>query len=64
MSISLNSSLVVRLAKVLFNRLGLLNMTAADTKKDQRCRAIEQLALRNWTLPLDYKFDRDEANER
>jgi antitoxin MazE len=35
-----------------------------ETKEDRRRRAIENLAARNWTLPLDYKFDRDQANER
>jgi antitoxin MazE len=33
-------------------------------KEDQREAALERLASRNWTLPPDYKFDRDEANER
>ena len=35
-----------------------------ETKEAQRRRAIERLAERNWALPSDYKFDRDEANER
>jgi len=30
----------------------------------RRRRAIKSIASRNWTLPPDYKFDRDEANER
>ena len=33
-------------------------------KEDRRKAALERLASRNWTLPSDYKFDRDEANER
>jgi antitoxin MazE len=33
-------------------------------KEDRRKAALERLATRNWTLPPDYKFDRDEANER
>ncbi len=37
---------------------------AAETKEQRRQRAIESIASRNWTLPPDYKFDRDEANER
>ena len=35
-----------------------------ETREDQRRRALERMAARNWTLPPDYKFDRDEANER
>jgi antitoxin MazE len=48
-----------------------LNVVAAthgtievETKEDQRRRALDRMAARNWTLPPDYKFDRDEANER
>ena len=69
-------SLAVRLPKALFDQLGLkegdeLNVVAAgngavevETSEDRRRRALERLAARNWTLPPDYKFDRDEANER
>jgi antitoxin MazE len=70
------NSLAVRLPKALVDQLGLkegdeLNVIAAkdgvievETKEDQRRRALERLASLNWTLPPDYKFDRDEANER
>jgi antitoxin MazE len=70
------NSLAVRLPKALVDQLGLkegdeLNVVAArngtievETKEDQRRRALERMAARNWTLPPDYKFDRDEANER
>ena len=70
------NSLAVRLPKALVDQLGLkegdeLNVVAAsketievETKEAQRRRAIERLASLNWTLPPDYKFDRDEANER
>jgi antitoxin MazE len=70
------NSLAVRLPKALVDQLGLkegdeLNVVAArngaievETKEDQRRRALERLAALNWTLPPDYKFDRDEANER
>ena len=61
---SLDNSLVVRLAKALVNKLGLKNAIAIETKEDRRHPAIERSASRNWTLPPDYKFDRDEANER
>jgi len=70
------NSLAVRLPKALVDQLGLkegdeLNVVAAsketievETKEARRRRAIERLASLNWTLPPDYKFDRDEANER
>ena len=70
------NSLAVRLPKALVDQLSLkegdeLNVVAAsketievETKKERRRRAIERLASLNWTLPPDYKFDRDEANER
>lgn len=70
------NSLAVRLPKKLVEQLGLkegddLNVVAAkdgtievETREDQRRRALERMAARNWTLPPDYKFDRDEANER
>jgi antitoxin MazE len=70
------NSLAVRLPKALVDALGLkegdeLSVVAArngaieiETKEDQRRRALERMAARNWTLPPDYKFDRDEANER
>jgi antitoxin MazE len=69
-------SLAVRLPKALVDQLGLkegdeLNVVAAgngavevETREDGRRRALERLAQRNWTLPPDYKFDRNEANER
>ena len=70
------NSLAVRLPKALVDQLGLkegdqLNVVAArdgsievETKEEQRRRALNRMAARNWTLPPDYKFDRDEANER
>jgi antitoxin MazE len=70
------NSLAVRLPKALVDQLGLkegdeLNVVSAkngaitiETREDQRRRALERMAKRNWTLPSDYKFDRDEANER
>jgi antitoxin MazE len=33
-------------------------------KDDRRKAALERIASLNWMLPPDYKFDRDEANER
>jgi antitoxin MazE len=70
------NSLAVRLPKALVEQLGLkegdeLNVVVArkgtievETREEQRRRALEELASLNWTLPPDYKFDRDEANER
>ena len=70
------NSLAVRLPKALVDELGLkegdeLNVVAAtkdtikvETREEQRRRALQRMAERNWTLPPDYKFDRDEANER
>ena len=69
------NSLAVRLPKKLVEELGLkpgyeLTLVAATKdrltfeKAERRERALERLASRNWTLPEDYKFDRDEANER
>jgi antitoxin MazE len=70
------NSLAVRLPKALVEQLGLkegdqLNVVAAkdgaievETNEDQRRRALERMAARNWTFPESYRFDRDEANER
>jgi antitoxin MazE len=68
-------SLAVRLPKALVEKMGLsagdeLNIvdvaerTLIVAKEDRRQRALENIRTRNWTLPPDYKFDRDEANER
>jgi len=70
------NSLAVRLPKALVEQLGLkegdqLNVVAAkdgaievETGEARRRRALERMAARNWTLPQNYRFDRDEANER
>jgi antitoxin MazE len=70
------NSLAVRLPKALVEQLGLkegdeLNVVAAssdtlavETKEARRLRALDNIRARSWTLPADYKFDRDEANER
>jgi antitoxin MazE len=69
-------SLAVRLPKALVDELGLkegdeLDVAAArkgiievETLDERRRRAVENLASFNFPLPPDYKFDRDEANER
>jgi antitoxin MazE len=71
-----DNSLAVRLPQALVDQLGLkegdeLNVVAAwnsvvevETREEQWRRALERIAARNWTVPADYKFDRDEANER
>lgn len=67
--------LAVLLPKALVDKMGLsagdeLNIvdaaerTLVIQKEDKRKAALERLALLNWTLPSDYKFDRDQANER
>ena len=67
--------LAVRLPEELVEKMGLKSGDEIDVvdvagrtlviqKEDQRKAALERLASRNWTLPPDYKFDRDEANER
>jgi antitoxin MazE len=70
------NSLAVRLPKALVEQLGLkegdqLNVVAAkdgaievETNEGRRRRALERMAARNWTVPENYRFDRDEANER
>jgi antitoxin MazE len=69
------NSLAVRLPKSLVDALGLkagdvLDVVAADgrrieiAKEDRRERALASIAARQWALPDDYKFDREEANER
>ncbi|WP_293857668.1 AbrB/MazE/SpoVT family DNA-binding domain-containing protein [uncultured Alsobacter sp.] len=70
------NSLAVRLPRRLVDELGLkegdeLSIVASRTgeievekDRDQRRRALDGLAKLNWTLPADYRFDRDEANER
>jgi antitoxin MazE len=70
------NSLAVRLPKALVDQLGLkegdeLNVVTAsdgvieiETEEEQRRRALQRMAARNWTLPEGYRFDRDEANER
>lgn len=70
------NSLAVRLPKALVDQLGLkegdeLNVVAAadgaievETKEARRKRALDNIRARKWSLPPDYKFDRDEANER
>ena len=68
-------SLAVRLPKTLVDKMGLspgdeisivdvVERTLIVQKEDRRKAALERLASLNWTLPPDYKFDRDEANER
>jgi virulence-associated protein VagC len=68
-------SLAVRLRKALVEKMGLcagdeltiveaVEWTLVVQKEDRRKAALDRLASQNWTLPPDYKFDRDEANER
>jgi len=69
------NSLAVRLPKALVDKLELkegdeLNVvdiverTLVVEKENRRKAAVERLSKLQWKLPADYKFDRDEANER
>lgn len=69
------NSLAVRLPKALVEELGLvpgdeLNVIEASKrqiaveKADKRAEFLKQMQQFRWPAPEDYKFDRDEANER
>jgi len=69
------NSLAVRLPKKLVEELGLgsgdeLEVVAASKdriavrKVDRRKEALDRMKARHWRPPSDYRFDRDEANER
>ena len=68
-------SLAVRLPKALVEKMGLragdelnivdvIERTLVVEREDRRKAAVENMRARKWTPPADYKFDRDEANER
>lgn len=68
-------TLAVVLPQALVTELGLeegdeLNVVEAATgriaveKVDKRAEFLKQTEQLRWSLPEDYKFDRDEANER
>jgi antitoxin MazE len=67
-------SLAVRLPKAIVERLGLkpgdeVEIVAADAgritiARDSRRKAVIRMRTRALALPEDYRFDRDEANER
>jgi antitoxin MazE len=69
------NSLAVRLPKAMVDALGLrvgdelevIDATRerlAVAKDERRKKALERLASMRITLPPDYKFDREQANER
>jgi antitoxin MazE len=69
------NSLAVRLPKRLIEDMGLKpgdQLIVVDARKDRiavekderRERAIENIRARSWTLPVNYKFDRNKVNER
>jgi antitoxin MazE len=69
------NSLAVRLPKALVEELGLapgdeLNVVGASRRQiavekvDKRAEFLKQMEQFHWPAPEDYKFDRDEANER
>ena len=68
-------SLAVRLPKALVEQLGLtagdeLNVVEASKRQlavekvDKRAEFLKQMQQFHWPAPEDYRFDRDEANER
>lgn len=69
------NSLAIRLPKDLIEALSLkagdeleivdaTRQRLAVAKDERRKNAIENMRARRWTLPADYRFDRDEANSR
>ena len=69
------NSLAVRLPKKLVNELELkagdeIEIVDAAKNKltvekiDRRTEALARMKARAWEAPADYRFDRDEANER
>jgi len=69
------NSLAVRLPKKLVEELGLapgdeLKVVGASRRQiavekvDQRAEFLRQMQQFHWPAPEDYRFDRDEANER
>lgn len=69
------NSLAVRLPAAVVELLGLregdeIEIEVADphhfrvARDPRRDEALESLRTLGWTLPLDYRFDREEANAR
>jgi antitoxin MazE len=71
-----NDGLAVELPQKLVDELGikegdeLIDISGrkaeseSEIREERRRRAIANMRARQWTLPADYKFDRDEANAR
>lgn len=72
------NSLAVRLPRALVDRFGLkegdeidsksvesaLESASAEDVRRRREQALADIANAGWTLPPDWRFDRDEANAR
>lgn len=69
------NSLAVRLSKELVDELGLAegddlaivkakDKQLAVAKKDHKADFLKEMARFRWTSPPDWRFSRDEANER
>lgn len=63
------NSLAVRLPAELVRELGLkegdlIDQDVLALRKARREEALESIRKAKWTLPPDYKFDREEANSR
>ena len=61
--------LAVELPKALVEEMGLvegdeLDIVEAIRKVERRADALENMRRRAWSAPVDYTFDRDEANVR
>ena len=67
--------LAVELPKALVEKMGLvegdeleivdvIERTLAVRKVDRRAEFLKNMRRFAWSAPADYKFDRDEANER
>ncbi len=64
-----DDDLAVELPRALVEKMGLVEGDELDIvelvrKVDRRADALENMRRRGWPTPADYKFDRDEANER
>ncbi|MFM9978237.1 MAG: AbrB/MazE/SpoVT family DNA-binding domain-containing protein [Sphingomonadaceae bacterium] len=72
------NSLAVRLPKALAERYNLsegfefdsapleaaLETLLADALRDQRMQALKEIRETRWSLPSDWRFDREDANAR
>jgi len=61
----LSNFLIIAIAVcAIINMIALGRAIRLKARKERRRHALESIASRNWTLLPDYKFDREDANER